>query len=181
MDLTNIQTCIDDNKEEIPDFIYLELSNLCMKQHNNKEKSDSYYKIKYIYQHVTKMEDRRFKYKINNKEYEEIIQIPSKYIKIAQDTMTQTKIIIDHASNQCCTCSTSQIINRLVKHKEYSRIYMPQNRREPCECECDCSHCLDNNHLDIVGQIIIIDIKDLDEEDEDLEENVTMRVEESKE
>jgi hypothetical protein len=48
-----LQSILDEHKQEIPDQLYLQMSNICMEGHNEENETEGFYKVTYVYNKTT--------------------------------------------------------------------------------------------------------------------------------
>ena len=118
-----IMSLVDENKDDIPNGLYLNLCNLLKKQNEEEEKEDRFYKVTYLYSFPSQAQTSSF-WDMNLRVGNEILKLSEPEYRNLQDEITNKGYSYSF---------TERLSQQLVNHSYVRTI-------DNGECE-DCDRC----------------------------------------
>ena len=142
---TNMMSLLDENKEDIPEGLYLKMCNLLKDQNKEEEeKKDGFYKIKYLFSNPHQREDNKWLMRIRANDVPVILKLSAKDYESIQEDLS-TNGYSSHYKVHSLT-STSHITSYCVTSTRH----------------CDDDDCGGHDHytdVDLSSQSVIIGIE----------------------
>ena len=145
MDFKQLQSVIDENKLDIPDALYLQLSNICGAEFKKKEIKDGFYEVKYLFQEPHIEDTTTFH--LMTRSRVEVIKLQHRQYKLIRDGIKEKGYYVYHS---CCH-SDHVPLERLSHHRDAVRTHLTY-----FDSEAEGDQVL---NFDIVKQAIVVGIK----------------------